>query len=89
MSYAIHNRDLGALLEDGKERPKLRLIMRARAKAPKSRFVENFVTLYRQLDEGVSLSSATEAAFGKNSLRTASKELELNPVWRSLCPFHL
>lgn len=65
MNYAINNSDLGALLDDGKPRPKLRLIMRARAKAPKSRFVENFVTLYRQLDEGVSLSSATEATLEK------------------------
>ncbi len=65
MAYALHNGDLGALLEDGMPRPKLRLILRARAKAPGSRFVENFLTLYRQLDEGVKLSSATTAALEK------------------------
>ncbi len=65
MAYAIHNGDLGNLLEDGKPRPKLRLILRAKAKLPRSPFVDNFVTLYRQLDEGVQLSPATEAALEK------------------------
>ena len=72
MVYALHNGDLGALLEDGQPRPKLRLILRARAKAPQSRFVENFLTLYRQLDESVKVSPAQEVVLQK--IATGSRQ---------------
>jgi hypothetical protein len=65
--YALYNGDLGALLGSDEPRPKLRLILRAHAKTRgKSRFVEDFVALYRQVGEGgLRLSPAQQAVLEK------------------------
>jgi hypothetical protein len=67
--YAI---SLSDLLKDGTPRPKLRLILRARAKAPHSGIVNNLVALYRQYGEGVRISAAQQAAL--EGIATAPRE---------------
>jgi hypothetical protein len=65
--YALYNKDLGRLLDGAEPRPKLRLILRARAKVHgRNRFVEQMVALYRQLGEGgFYMSPARQAALEK------------------------
>ncbi|HEV2097634.1 MAG TPA: hypothetical protein VGR45_01775 [Stellaceae bacterium] len=59
--YAVSNSYLADLLDDGRARPKLRLILRARAKRRNSSFVSGFATLYRQFGEDVGISDAQRA----------------------------
>lgn len=53
--YRVHNGELSDLLSGGMERPKLRLILRAGARAKTAwerRVVDDFRALYRNVDEG-------------------------------------
>lgn len=54
--YAVWNGELADMLKDSVPRPKLRLILRARAKAPMSVFVNDLAGLYRQFGESLRIS---------------------------------
>lgn len=70
MRYRVHNIDsLGDLLKDGMDRPKLRLILRASARAKSGRdrkFVGTFIHSYRNYDEdGLTMTPAQKAKLEK------------------------